>query len=213
MTPTRLWWPLTDVQPLAEHAMSVPTQRITGAQACARAATQPALICTSDPTGDWLTSNGMPIWYDHDGTEHQVPALTWQHPANGATATPGQPDPAAGFLRLTHHNHPGRAHRGHRRALVRPRHEHCRRRPVPGQRPRDDIAPATATWVPANVTSPTVDGRVYPALIANNYTALGWSHPPLRPHHCADDGRRAHRPAPRPQPAHRPDARRTAPDT
>jgi len=35
---------------------------------------------------------------------------------------------------------------------------------------RHDIAPPTATWVPANVTSPTIGDRWYPALIADGYT-------------------------------------------
>jgi len=35
---------------------------------------------------------------------------------------------------------------------------------------RHDIAPPTATWVPAAVTSPSVEDRCYPALVPDGYT-------------------------------------------
>src|SRR5438067_560847 len=84
--------------------MAVPAHRLTGAQVCAGQATQPALVWTSDPTGDWLASNGVPGWYDPDGASHQAQAHTWRHPPSGANGSPGQPDPAAGFLPPTHHD-------------------------------------------------------------------------------------------------------------
>jgi hypothetical protein len=115
--PTSIWWRLSDVVPLAEHAMAVPAHRLTGAQVCAGDTVQPALVWTSDPTGDWLASNGVPVWYDHDGTDHQAAACTWYHTATGVRGSPGQPDPAAGFLPLTRRPpHPGR--RAHQPTLI-----------------------------------------------------------------------------------------------
>lgn len=190
MTSPRLWWLITDVLPLAEHALAVPKHYLTGAQTCAGAATQPALVWTSDPAGDRLSSNGTPIWYDADGNQHQIPAPTWHHPATGTVGSPGQPDPAAGFLPLTHHGHTDT--RGHRPPLI----EILRRgrrtgahwfvfdttatNPADRYRVSDhrhDLAPTTAEWVPALVTSPAVEDRVYPAPIADGYTALGGAIP------------------------------------
>lgn len=185
MTSIRLWWLLTQVLPLAEHAMAAPGHHLTGAQVCAGAATQPALVWTRDAAGDWLSSNGTPIWYDAGGNHHQVTALTWGHPATGTLGSPGQPDPAAGFLPLTHHDHTQA--RSHWPPLI----EILRRGTRAGAHwftldttaanaadwyrvsdHRHDLAPTTATWVPANVTSPAVEDRVYPAMIADGYTAL-----------------------------------------
>ena len=187
MKPTRSWWQLTHVLPLAEHAMAAPGHQLTGAQVAAQAPTQPALIWTSSPAngfspgGDWLDSNGTPGWYDPDGTIHQTEALTWRHPSSGQTGSPGQPDPGMGFLPLTHHD-PRYARR--RPALI----DVLRRGARTGAHwfaldttttgparfivsdHRHDIAPPTATWVPANVTSPTIGDRWYPALIADGYT-------------------------------------------
>ena len=81
MKPTRLWWSLDEVLPLAEHAMAVPGHQLTGAQVAAWAPTQPALIWTSTPAdgltpgGDWLDSNGSPGWFDPDGSIHQAQPL------------------------------------------------------------------------------------------------------------------------------------------
>jgi len=181
-TSTRLWWRLSDVVPLAEHAMAVPAHRLTGAQVCAGQATQPALVWTSDPTGDWLASNGVPGWYDREGASHQAQALTWRHPPSGANGSPGQPDPAAGFLPLTHHD--ATSAWRHRPALI----DVLRRGARTGAHwftldttttgtgrfavsdHRHDIAPPTATWVPAAVTSPSVEDQCYPALVADGYT-------------------------------------------
>src|SRR5205807_6747509 len=103
MKPTRLWWPLREVLPLAEHAMAAPGHQLTGAQVAAKAPTQPALIWTSQPNdgsapgGDWLSSNGTPGWYDEDGATHHAAACTWRPTVTGVTASPGQPDPALVF--------------------------------------------------------------------------------------------------------------------
>jgi hypothetical protein len=104
MTSTRMWWLLRDVPPLAEHAHAAPWHHLAGQQVCAGEPSQPALVWTHDAGGDWLSSNGNPIWYDADG-HHQAAALTWRHPATGATGTPGQPDPGRGFWPLTHYDH------------------------------------------------------------------------------------------------------------
>jgi hypothetical protein len=68
--------------------MAVPVHRLTGAQVCAGDTLQPALIWTSDPTGDWLASNGVPGWYDPDGTDHQATARTWYHTPTGVRGSP-----------------------------------------------------------------------------------------------------------------------------
>src|SRR5204863_3083972 len=107
MKPTRLWWPLREVLPLAEHAMAASGHQLTGAQVAAKAPTQPALIWTSTPAdgsalgGDWLSSNGTPGWYDEEGATHHAAARTWRHRVTGVSGSPGQPDTAMGFLPLT----------------------------------------------------------------------------------------------------------------
>jgi hypothetical protein len=184
--PTSIWWRLSDVIPLAEHAMAVPAHRLTGAQVCAGDTIQPALVWTSDPTGDWLASNGVPVWYDHDGTDHQAAACTWYHTASGVRGSPGQPDPAAGFLPLTRRPpHPGR--RAHQPTLidllrkgartgchwfVLDTHPHAA---ANGTRyrvsdHRDDTVPEHTRWIPATVTCPEIGEAAYPALVADGYT-------------------------------------------
>ena len=179
LPPTRLWWRLDDVLPLAEHALTAPEHRITGQQVLAKAATRPALIWNCEPSGDWISSNGVPIWYDEDGRARRVQARTWRHTPTGILGTPGQPDRAAGFLRLN------RRSRGPaRRSLIGLLHHGARRHWV-ALNPtalhtadgvavldhRDDIAPPDATWSPATVTARDVGGLAYPAWVAEDYTA------------------------------------------
>nr|MDT0658762.1 hypothetical protein [Micromonospora sp. DSM 115978] len=180
--PTRLWWHLEDVLPLAEHALAAPERRITRAQALAGSATQPALIWESEPDNDWLGSNGVPIWYAQDGTPHRVPARTWRHTPTGTLGTPGQLDGASGFLRLNRrYRDPDRTplitllRRGARAGahwfVLDPAALHA----IDGYQVvdhRDDIAPADASWTPATVTAPEVMDRELPALIAEGYTVF-----------------------------------------
>ena len=180
--PKRLWWRLDDVLPLAAHALAAPEHRITGQQALAKAATRPALIWDSEPSGDWIGSNGVPFWYDQDGSARRVQARTWRHTPTGTLGTPGQPDRAAGFLRLH------RAHRDPtRQSLIHLLHHgadggHWLALDPTALHPgtgfqlldhREDIAPPDATWTPATVTADAVFELEYPALVADDYTALG----------------------------------------
>jgi hypothetical protein len=187
MKPTRMWWHLSQVLPLAEHAMAAPAHQLTGAQVAAKAPTQPALIWTSQPSdrsaaGDWLSSNGSPGWFDRDGATHQAMAITWQHTATGAIGSPGQPDPAMGFIPLTYYsltrgwrNRPGLID-VLRRGADAGAHWFAFESGAIGPTRfvvadhRHDIAPPTATWTPATVTSPIVGDRRFPALIADGYT-------------------------------------------
>ena len=188
MKPTRLWWPLREVLPLAEHAMAAPRHQLTGAQVAAKAPTQPALIWTSTPAdgsalgGDWLSSNGTPGWYDEEGVTHHAAARTWRHRVTGVSGSPGQPDPALGFLPLTYYSlakgwrdRPGLIdvlRRGARNGA----HWFAFDTSIIGldrfvvTDHRHDIAPPTARWVPAKVTSPILGDQRYPALIADGYT-------------------------------------------
>ncbi|WP_327038071.1 hypothetical protein [Micromonospora maris] len=181
--PKRLWWHLDDVLPLAEHALAAREHRITGQQVLAKAATKAALIWDSEPDGDWIGSNGVPLWYDKDGSPRRVQAHTWLHTPTGTRGTPGQPDRAAGFLRLDRtYRDPkrqslikllrrGAATGGHWLALD-PTALHTTAG-VEVLDHRDDIAPPDATWAPATVTADAVADLEYPALVAVDYTALG----------------------------------------
>ncbi|MGC4857572.1 hypothetical protein ACLQ24_30460, partial [Micromonospora sp. DT4] len=47
-----------------------------------------------------MSSNGVPRWYDADGTDHRALAETWTHTATGATGNPVPTDDGHGFLPL-----------------------------------------------------------------------------------------------------------------
>ncbi len=179
--PKRLWWRLDDVLPLAEHALTAREHRITGQQVLAKAATRPALIWDSEPSGDWVSSNGVPIWYDEDGRPRRVQARTWRHTPTGTIGTPGQPEGGIGFLRLNR-----RFRDPHRRSLINLLHHGAKQHwfaldpaaldTADGLQVldhRDDIAPPEATWSPATVTADEVFELEYPAVVADDYTALG----------------------------------------
>jgi hypothetical protein len=197
--PTRLWWHLDDVLPIAEHALAAPERRLTRAQALAGSATQPALIWESEPDNDWLGSSGVPIWYQQDGTPHRVHARTWQHDQTGTLGTPGQLDGATGFLRLNRRYRDrdrtplikllrrGQQTGGHWFVLD-PSALHTSDG-LRGIDHRDDIAPADATWIPATVICREVMDIELPAPIADGYTVYtGPAH--LRPRHRRTDHRR-----------------------
>ncbi|MEV6493479.1 hypothetical protein AB0M20_33395 [Actinoplanes sp. NPDC051633] len=176
-----LWFRLDDVLPLAEHAMSCPTHRITGAQAHAAAPTGPALVWTSSPVMDLLTSNGVPAWYGEHGTVHAAEAYTWRDTSGRygvsrrrpddtgylpLTRPDGSPSPVLDLLRSARHN----AHSWitidigpAADRLITADHVHA----VTG---RHDLVPAGTTWSPAEVTCPSVDYQPYPALVADAYT-------------------------------------------
>lgn len=180
----RLWWRVADILPLAAHAQATARHLpFPGRQPSPLWMQKPALIWTSGPDGDWLSSNGDPIWYNADGAAHRVRAETWRQPATGASGNPAQANPADGFLPLLDEHDDGRrplldllrfarrteanwfgldpdpaAHDANTRYLLADR--------------RGDLLPPEVTWVPATVTSTTVDGRAYQAQIADGYTAL-----------------------------------------
>ncbi|NED50987.1 hypothetical protein G3I24_08710 [Micromonospora aurantiaca] len=96
----RLWFRVDDVLPLAEHAASTGAHRRTRQQYRASVPDQAALIWSHDIDGDWLSSNGVPRWYDADGADHRVRAETWTHTATGVTGNPVPADDGHGFLPL-----------------------------------------------------------------------------------------------------------------
>jgi len=180
--PTRLWWYLENVLPLGEHALAAPDHRLTRAQALAKSATRESLIWECEPDGDWLSSNGVPIWYEQDGTPRRVQARTWRHTPTGTWGTPGQPDGAAGFLRLNRRSRDSRrkplievlrrgAKAGGHWFVLDPAAVHT----IDGFQVvdhRDEIAPPDATWVSATVTASEVFDLEFPALIADGYTVF-----------------------------------------
>ncbi|TNH21812.1 hypothetical protein FHG89_30625 [Micromonospora orduensis] len=179
----RLWFRLDDVLPLAEHAAAASAHLRTRRQYRAGVPDQAALIWSHDADGDWLSSNGVPRWYDADGVDHRVLAETWSHTATGATGNPVPTEDGQGFLPL---------HTGHldgRRDLLdllryARRHEMhwFGLHPDPASeatndryrisRQRGDISPPLATWTPATVTCDLVGGGAYRAMVATGYTTL-----------------------------------------
>src|SRR5688500_13193802 len=96
----RLWWRVDQILPLAEHAAATIEHHRTRQQYGAGLPDQAALIWSHDTDGDWLSSNGVPRWYDTNGTEHRVRAETWTHTATAATGTPVPARDGHGFLPL-----------------------------------------------------------------------------------------------------------------
>lgn len=170
--------------PLAEHAAATPQHRKTRQQIGAGWQDVPALIWSRDTGGDWLSSNGIPAWYDVDGAEHRVRAETWTHTATGAPGNPGPTDDGDGFLPLCAVHLDGRRDlldllrfaRDHevRWLGVNPDRTSDDRNDRYVLSPsRGDVLPPHAIWVPATVTSDTVGGGYYRALVADGHTALG----------------------------------------
>ena len=171
----RLWFRLHHVLPLAEHALACVEHRLTGTQAQARAAGGPALIWTSTPNADQLTSNGVPVWYGPHGTVHAAEALSWQNaagqphrdrPAGHTGAYLPMSDRLVDLLRSA-----GPTGRTWVTIDIDPADEHLidtNRIDVVAS--RHDLVPAGTRWIPATVTCPEVDNRPYPALIADGYT-------------------------------------------
>ncbi|MEU8332175.1 hypothetical protein AB0J14_35200 [Micromonospora arborensis] len=177
----RLWLPVAQIHPLAEHAAASPRPTNPAQQRPDRPAV-PALLLSREPDGDWLSSNGAPAWYDAHGAEHRVRAETWTHTATGATGNP-RPHEGDGFMPLhtTHFD-------GRRTLLDLLRF--ARQHDVPWlgvnadrtselhndryvlSRSRHDHLPPDASWTLATVTCATVGGGTYWALVADGYTTL-----------------------------------------
>jgi hypothetical protein len=180
--PTRLWFRLDDVIPLAEHTMACRTHRITGAQARSLAPLRPALIWTGTPTLDVLVSNGIPAWYGERSTAHAAEAHTWRHINSGRYGTAWQHDYDSAYLPLdTSINQPSvidvlrQARQTSRHWVtvdIDPADGHVIRPDrIRVVEHRDELTPDGAVWVPATVTSTAVAGAAYPALVADGYTS------------------------------------------
>jgi hypothetical protein len=182
---SRIWFRLTEVLPIAEHALSCPQHRITGAQITAGELLRPALAWTRPGGQETLTSNGVPVWYSryHDAV-HGAMASTWWHEATNRRGTDEQPPPAHRFLALQ------QRHRDGRPPLISLLREGARRHkhwlvintdPALADRPerfelhghRADIVPADARWQQAVVTARAVADGQYPALVAAGYSTRG----------------------------------------
>jgi hypothetical protein len=179
----RLWFRVDEVLPLAEHAAATRAYLRTRQQYRAGVPDQAALIWSHDADGDWLSSNGVPRWYDADGTDHRALAETWTHTATGATGNPIPADDGHGFLPL-HTDHLD----GQRDLLdlLRYARHHGMHwfglHPEPASeatgdryrisRHRGDITPPLSTWTPATVTCDVVGGGAYRAMVAPGYTTL-----------------------------------------
>jgi hypothetical protein len=171
--PCRLWFRLEHVLPLAEHALACFDHRITRAQVLAGATNGPALVLTSSPIEDWLTSNGEPAWYGQDGTHH-AEAFVWRTPAGHCGGT--RLDGYTAYLPLADHTvidllRLARMNSYHWVTVdIEAAAEHLitahRVRTVAC---RHDLVPAHTRWIPASVTCHDVNDQPYPALIADGY--------------------------------------------
>lgn len=173
---SNFWWRLTEISPLAEHAMHTPTTNtplaLTGSTTAA-----PGLIWEQTAEGDeTLRSNGSPVWYDETGQPHRAYAFTWTHPATGRHGNHrhGHPD---GDLVLLEGHPEGSVHPviDTIRAGVESGHHWLWIDPIRWPFPvgttdhRDAIVPADATWITAEVEAEALEGLSYPAVIADGY--------------------------------------------
>jgi len=185
---TRAWFRLTDVQPLAEHAMACPDHRLTTPQVRAGGPLRPALDWTATGDGQDLSSNGVPVWYDEDGQEHAAQAWTWHHPATSRSGHPTRPSVDTAYLPLDLPTNHARGRLSVIDALRDGRHTGAHwlvidldaidghligPQAVRLLDHRDEIVPPEATWRAADVTAAAVGHCVYPALIADGYTVRG----------------------------------------
>lgn len=177
---SRLWFRLDEILPIAEHALACPAHRLTNAQLLAGQPLRPALVWERDDGEDTMSSNGVPVWCDSDGSPHTARVWTWQH--HGQRGTVGlwqRADPRDRYLPLHHHHGPltvlreGAAGGGHwfvfdtdpQLAANLDRFAVCDN--------RDEIAPPDARWVDATVTAAAVAHGNYPARIADGYSVDG----------------------------------------
>ncbi|XVV10896.1 hypothetical protein ACQP2X_39570 [Actinoplanes sp. CA-131856] len=179
----RLWFLLDDVLPLAEHAINCRAHEPATDIPVDVGPARPALIWAGTSSLDLLTSTGLPTWYGKGGTPHAAEAHAWRDP-HGRYQTAGQDGYTTAYLPLTDAcGRPGPAitllragaHSGHGWLTldIDPADKHLigayRLHAVPE---RDKTLPPDATWRHGTVTCPQVNGRTYPALIAN-YTSNG----------------------------------------
>jgi hypothetical protein len=176
----RLWLRLDDIVPLAEHAVACPDHSLTRAQTLAHAPLGPALIWTGNAECDRLVSNGVPAWHDPDGSLHGAYARTWRHIATDRYGTANIDGYHTAYLPLFGDGdqpdlidaiRAARTDERHwRRVDIDPADAHrITAHRVGFDEHRGDLVPADTRWVPADVTSDTVAGATYPALIPDGY--------------------------------------------
>ncbi|MEV4511532.1 hypothetical protein AB0K00_21470 [Dactylosporangium sp. NPDC049525] len=180
--PSRLWFRLDDVVPLAEHAMACTAHARTEAQTRAAAPLRPALTWTGTATLDILQSNGVPAWYGHNGTVHAAEAHTWRHTATGRYGTVNIDGYHHAYMPLAGGDGPGpRPIDSIREARETGRHwmwvdidpadtHHIDWTRIGFTASRDEHVPADTRWLPAHVTCDAVAGAVYRAQIPDGYT-------------------------------------------
>ncbi|MCP2325211.1 hypothetical protein HDA40_003718 [Hamadaea flava] len=173
---SKIWWRLTEISPLAEHAMHTPTTDaplpLIGSTTAA-----PGLIWDQNDTGvETLRSNGSPVWCDETGRPHTAQALAWTHTANQRSNTYYHAH-IDGDLVLLEGRHEGAARSvidtirlgvasGHHWLWIDPIGWPF---PVGTADHRDEIVPADASWIPAEVEASALEGLSYRAVIAEGY--------------------------------------------
>ncbi|MBV1854562.1 hypothetical protein [Catellatospora tritici] len=173
---SKIWWRLADVSPLAEHAVHTPTVN-TPTHLLRAPSGVSALIWEQDETGsETLRSNGWPGWYDKTGQPHRAHALTWQHPVSGTSGTHDHANPQHDLLLLK-----VRRRANATRPLIDTIRWGVKKKHhwfwIATTRPfacgtadhRNEIVPADATWVTAEVAAPTLEDLSYQAVIAEGY--------------------------------------------
>ncbi|MET7949058.1 hypothetical protein [Micromonospora sp. NPDC005324] len=173
---SRLWFRIEDVLPLAEHALASPTHRLTAGQIAAGELNGPALSLTRTGERAQIRSNGVPVWYTHDGDEQIAFSASWRRtPA----ASPDRERVQHLYMPL------GSSTAAERRLIdVLRGARHLERNWLAIDTPvwpgaalntihlqsfdyRIDIAPPDARWRPVMVTSRQVRNHSYPALVAD----------------------------------------------
>ncbi|MBU8857746.1 MULTISPECIES: hypothetical protein [unclassified Micromonospora] len=171
----RLWFRVEDVLPLAEHALACPTHRLTRAQMTAGEHNTAALALRRRGSSGSLRSNGVPLWHTSAGIEQVADGASWRR-------VDQSPPPEQHFyLPLRHADPDGRrlidvlrAGRSLERTWLAVDTDVWPGTTLDAAHVdlvdhRAEIAPAGTRWRPAVVTSPRVDHRCYPALVADGY--------------------------------------------
>ncbi|MFG1952450.1 hypothetical protein [Micromonospora sp. NPDC048830] len=161
--------------PLAEHALACTTHRLTHTQLSAGEHNTPALILHRSGSDGELRSNGVPVWYNPYGNEQTAYGGAWRR--RGTFLEPAQHL----YLPLRHAGPDGRRlidvlreGRALDRTWLAIDTDNSSGLMLDVTRVelfdhRAEVAPPEVRWQPAMVTSPEVDDREYPALIADGY--------------------------------------------
>ncbi|MDG4751322.1 hypothetical protein O7630_10250 [Micromonospora sp. WMMD718] len=174
---SKLWWRLSEVSPLAEHAVHTPTVNNPAHLLRAPSAVA-ALIWEQDETGsETLRSNGSPGWHDETGQLHRAHALTWQHPASGTSGVHDHANPHRNLVLLKVRRRDRSIHPviDTIRYGVKRKHHwfwiDTTRMPYGYGTAdhREEIVPPEATWIRSEVEAPALERLSYPAVIADGY--------------------------------------------